>query len=549
MKTTFSRIALVVLALVMMFALASCNNNKFENPDDTTTAAPETTTPAPETTTAAPETTTEHVHEYAPTVVAPTCKDPGYTVNLCSCGDNYIDNNVPTLAHTYGEWVTSTAATCTNAGVQTRVCTACQAAETQAINALGHKYVNTVTEPTKTTQGYTVHTCSVCKDSYTDSYTNATGSLGLAYTTNADGTLTIDGIGLCTDSEIIIYSTTADGKSVTAVAAGAFANNTTIKSIQLPASITTVGEGAFAGCTALTSISVEADNKNFASLNGVLYSKNLDTVVAFPAGLKVTEYSVANSIKDIRPSAFAGCVNLTQFKLADITNKVFYVYDGVLYKLDANGQPTTLIAYPAGKNNGTFFTPTSATAIGDYAFYGATKLTGVNIDGIVTVGAHAFENCRELVSLNIPNTTKAVGDYAFASCTKLTAVTFGNSLTIISAHCFENCTSLRSVYTPDTVLSIKEYAFNNCTNLNVVLLGSGIKEVGERAFMFCNSLSAVLFKGNATNWFSLNMHSSNNTPLTITATLYFYTTSTTNPSGSGQYFWHYDANGNPSITW
>lgn len=547
MKTTFARIALLVLAMVMMFALVSCQD-EFEIPEDMLTSA-DTTTATPETTTAAPETTTEHVHSYNPTVVAPTCKDPGYTVNVCSCGANYIDNNVPALDHTYGTWVVTTAATCTNAGIQTRVCTACQAAETQAINPTGHSYVDTVTAPTKTTQGYTVHTCSVCKDSYTDSYTNATGSLGLAYTTNYDGTLTVSGIGICTDSDIIIYSTTADGKSVTAIAENAFANNTSIKTVHLPASLNTIGEGAFAGCTALTTITVENDNKNFAALNGVLYNKALDTVVAFPAGLKVTEYSVANSIKDIRPSAFAGCVNLTQFKLADTTNKLFYVYDGVLYKLDVNGTPTTLIAYPAGKTTGTFSSPIVTTTIGDYAFYGATKLTSINIDGVVTVGAHAFESCRELVVLNIPNTTKTVGDYAFASCAKLTAINFGSSLTTISAHCFESCTALRSVYMPDSILKIKEYAFNNCTSLSVVLLGAGTREIGERAFMFCNSLSAVLYKGTATNWFAMDVHSSNNTPLSITATLYFYTTSLTNPSGNGQYFWHYDANGNPSITW
>lgn len=545
---TFARIALLVLALVMMFTFVACNNNE-DVPEDTTTVAPETTTPAPETTTPAPETTTEHVHQYTPTVVAPTCKDPGYTVNVCSCGDNYIDNNVPALAHTYGEWVITTAATCTNAGIQTRVCTGCQAAETQAINPLGHKYVDTVTAPTKTTQGYTVHTCSVCKDSYTDSYTNATGSQGLAYSQNADGTLTITGVGLCTDTEIIIYSTTADGKSVTAIAEGAFANDTTIKSIYLPASIKTIGEGAFAGCTALTTITVENDNKDFAALNGVLYSKNLDTVVAFPAGIKVTEYSVANSIKDIRPSAFAGCVNLTQFKIADTTNKLFYVYDGALYKLDANGNPSTLIAYPAGKTSGTYSSPIVTATIGDYAFYGATKLTGINIDGVVSIGAHAFENCRELVTLTIPNTTVSMGEYAFASCAKLTAISFGNSLTTISAHAFENCTSLRSVYMPDTIMRIKDYAFNNCININVVLLGEGTREIGERAFMFCNSLSAVLYKGTANQWFAMDVHSSNYTPLTITATLYFYTTSLTNPSGNGQYFWHYDVNGNPSITW
>ncbi|MCQ4878687.1 hypothetical protein NE658_14455, partial [Ruminococcus bicirculans] len=38
-----------------------------------------------------------------------------------------------------------------------------------------HKYANTVVAPTCTTDGYTLHKCSVCGTSYKDSTTKATG--------------------------------------------------------------------------------------------------------------------------------------------------------------------------------------------------------------------------------------------------------------------------------------------------------------------------------------------------------------------------------------
>ena len=41
--------------------------------------------------------------------------------------------------------------------------------------SVGHSYEDTVTPPTCGTQGYTTHTCSVCGDSYVDSYVPATG--------------------------------------------------------------------------------------------------------------------------------------------------------------------------------------------------------------------------------------------------------------------------------------------------------------------------------------------------------------------------------------
>ena len=114
--------------------------------------------------------------------------------------------------HTFGEWNTTKVATCTTEGTQARTCEVCGKVETQTIKALGHKevvdkavaatctktgltegkhcsvcnavikaqetvpakghkYVDTVVKPTYTAQGYTLHKCSVCGNSYKDTYT------------------------------------------------------------------------------------------------------------------------------------------------------------------------------------------------------------------------------------------------------------------------------------------------------------------------------------------------------------------------------------------
>lgn len=585
MKKALIRVTFVILALTLMFTLASCKDD--DNPSLISTA-PEVTTPAPVTD---PPVTTPHVHAYAESVVAPTCSKAGYTLHVCVCGDQYLDNETAMLPHTYGAWTTITAATCTTEGEQTRTCTVCAATETQKTAVAGHKYVDVVTAPTKTTQGYTVHTCSVCKHSYTDSYTNATGSVGLAYSQNADGTLTVTGVGLCLDPEIIIYSTTPEGKSVTAIAPGAFKGQTGIKSISLPASIVTIGEGAFAGCTSLTSLTVEADNKYFTSVSNVLYSKDAKTIVCYPAGIQLTSYTIAASITDIRPSAFAGCAYLTEFKLADIVSKTFRVIDGVLYKLTPVTAYTTvqtaneLIAYPAGKLLTTFKIPDSVEKIGDYAFYCVTKLTEVTlpdrassnniitVPGISTIGAYAFADCPELLTIKLPKITSAVGEYAFSGCLKLRSFTFDTEkttvtttvisyplfsakLTTIPAHCFENCIALTEIILPDTITTISEYAFNNCLYLSKVVLGSGVVSIKEKAFNFCNSLQYVLYKGDSSSWTRVGVHESNLTTLTIynngvtaTSKIYFFTTSATNPSGiTGYNFWHYVLDV-PSTVW
>ena len=68
---------------------------------------------------------------------------------------------------------TTVDATCTAAGSVTVTCDDCgEVISTQELPIVDHSYVSVVTPPTTTSQGYTTHTCSVCGDSYTDSYTD-----------------------------------------------------------------------------------------------------------------------------------------------------------------------------------------------------------------------------------------------------------------------------------------------------------------------------------------------------------------------------------------
>ena len=68
-------------------------------------------------------------------------------------------------AHCEHQWQD---ATCT----APKTCTLCGKTDGEAA---GHSYVDEIVEPTCTEQGCTTHTCSVCGDSYADTYTEAKG--------------------------------------------------------------------------------------------------------------------------------------------------------------------------------------------------------------------------------------------------------------------------------------------------------------------------------------------------------------------------------------
>ncbi len=114
------------------------------------------------------------------TVVEPTCTEKGYTVATCSaCNQEIKSNEVKALGHDYSVVLGNTAQepTCADAGKEAdKQCSRCDAVQTGVeIPATGvHTYHDVVTAPTCTEQGYTTHTCTVCGDSYVDTYVDMT---------------------------------------------------------------------------------------------------------------------------------------------------------------------------------------------------------------------------------------------------------------------------------------------------------------------------------------------------------------------------------------
>ena len=116
-------------------------------------------------------------HNYIVTkVVDSTCTAEGYSVYVCTrCGDTFNDDVVVANGHAYASWYVVKDATCTETGIKRKDCVSCGSYETATINATGHSYVATVTNPTCLEQGFTTHVCSKCNATYKDTYVDAVG--------------------------------------------------------------------------------------------------------------------------------------------------------------------------------------------------------------------------------------------------------------------------------------------------------------------------------------------------------------------------------------
>lgn len=134
---------------------------------------------------------TMHTHNYEENEFPATCKEGGYTLHICTCGDSYKDNETGPLAHQYGEWEEVLAATVETEGSQERICTLCGEKEIEAIPKLEehkHTYKEETVVMTCTQDGYKLLTCTVCGYEIKENVKKAQGHSWTSWTITKEAT-------------------------------------------------------------------------------------------------------------------------------------------------------------------------------------------------------------------------------------------------------------------------------------------------------------------------------------------------------------------------
>ena len=145
--------------------------------------------------------------------------------------------------------------------------------------------------------------------------------------------------------------------------------------------------------------------------------------------------------------------------------------------------------------------PDSVTSIGNEAFSSCESLTSITIpDSVTTIGDRAFNSCYSLTTVVIPDSVTTIGDRAFNECAILTSVTIPSSVTSIGSDAFNSCTGLTTVTIGSGVTTIGDRAFHGCTGLTSVTIGSGVTSIGNMAFYYCTSLTSINYNGTVAQW-------------------------------------------------
>ena len=330
----------------------------------------------------------------------------------------------------------------------------------------------------------------------------------------------VTSIGSCAFSDCVNLTLITISGSVTSIGNGAFASCLSLGSIIIPSGVTSIGMQAFNQCINLTSITVENANNHYTSENGVLFDKNKNTLICYPAG-KLGAYVIPSSVISIGYEAFIYCANLTS---VTIPGSVISIETGAFSS--CTGLTSITIS-------------SSVTSIGNRVFRGCTNLTSINVessnnsyaseDGVLfDKNKNTLIYCPEgkIGEYVIPGSVTSIGDNSFIFCIGLTSITIPASVTSIVRIPFSYCTGLTSIIVensnshyasengvlfdknkttliccpagktetyiiPGSVISIGDNAFYWCTGLTSITIPSSVKIIGNDVFEFCYDLTSI----------------------------------------------------------
>lgn len=221
-------------------------------------------------------------------------------------------------------------------------------------------------------------------------------------------------------------------EGITEIGPLAFANMSTLKTVNLPSTLTTLGYGAF--------------------------SKSGIESIVIPANVTIIQEAPSSNVNY---GLFSGCTSL---KSVEIQGNWDAIPDYAFYNCTA----LETVQFPA-----------SVTAVGNQAFQKCSALQTVDLSNIETIGEQAFRQSgiSDVVSLG---RLQSMGRMAFLQCTNLTSMILPEGITSIEVSTFNGCTGLKLLVLPSTITSIGSYAFasvGSTVQCDLVMQSTSLSEV------------------------------------------------------------------------
>lgn len=138
------------------------------------------------------------------------------------------------------------------------------------------------------------------------------------------------------------------------------------------------------------------------------------------------------------------------------------------------------------------------TSIGNEAFMDCKNLAMVDFTGVpytITVGAKAFKNCTDLVTIDLP-AAKSIGAEAFSYCTSLEKIELKSGTERLEGYNFTHCKSLKTITIPESVTFIGDQPFAGVPQNQLVIRcfsGSEAESAANRNGFTCQLLDGMAY--------------------------------------------------------
>jgi len=276
--------------------------------------------------------------------------------------------------------------------------------------------------------------------------------------------------------------------AVVSIADSAFYECFHLKSVIARGSLEKIGRWAFEGCTSLESIALGGNLKSVGS--GAFYDCSALARADIPDGVRTIESRtfhgctgmkkllLPESLKTIGKWAFEECSSLETIRIPATVSKIeqgaFYGCDS-LQRFEVHPSNTT---YSSDEFGILYERRRGVLLRSPRALSGSLRIRR----GTSIVDERAFEGCRDIDSVELPDTVGYIGKRAFSGCTGLKSFSIPPKVKSIQDSTFSGCSSLSSVTIPDSVTKIGCGAFSDCPSLNEVVLPEKMSSFGFGAF-------------------------------------------------------------------
>ena len=238
------------------------------------------------------------------------------------------------------------------------------------------------------------------------------------------------------------------------IKSNAFIGCDSITSIRIPASVNELYGSSFAGCN-IEAYVVDEANEYYTAVDGVVYTKDLKTLIAFPSAYPNKHFVVPSTTQIIAYSAFRD----SRIESIDLPNGLSIIEDWAF----------------EGSSIRSIEMPDTITEIGESIFCFCKNLESVQLSkGIIKIPARVFSSCYKLKELDIPSNVKSIEYSSLAWCDGLEILQLHDGLEDIGERgpMLIRDGKLREVVFPKTLKKVPGGVFNYSPYINEFQLDS-----------------------------------------------------------------------------